>query len=42
MDSQDRKCPHCGRRMKSDFDEDIGIWYECENCDYRENVSSGK
>jgi hypothetical protein len=26
--------------MKSDFDPDVGMWYECENCDYRESVSS--
>jgi len=33
-------CPHCGRRMRSEFDEDVGIWYECDNCDYREMKSS--
>ena len=26
--------------MRSDFDEDVGIWYECANCDYREQISS--
>lgn len=38
--SEPRRCPHCGRRMKSNFDPDAGKWYECENCDYRESVSS--
>jgi len=26
--------------MRSEFDEDVGIWYECDNCDYREMKSS--
>lgn len=34
------RCPHCGRRMVSEFDEDVGFWRECANCDYREQVSS--
>lgn len=35
-----RRCPHCGRRMVSEFDEDVGFWRECGNCDYREALSS--
>lgn len=34
------RCPHCGRRMVSEFDEDVGFWRECANCDYREAVSN--
>lgn len=34
------RCPRCGRRMQSDFDPDVGMWYECHECDYREAVSN--
>jgi DNA-directed RNA polymerase subunit RPC12/RpoP len=37
-----RRCLHCGRRMKSDFDPDVGMWYECENCNYRNLVSANQ
>jgi hypothetical protein len=39
--TEPHRCPHCSRRMRSDFDPDVGMWYECENCDYREPISSG-
>ena len=34
------RCPRCGRRLRSEFDEDVGFWRECDNCDYREQVPS--
>jgi hypothetical protein len=39
-EGEPHRCLHCGRVMKSDFDLDVGMWYECENCNYRETVSS--
>lgn len=29
------RCPKCGRKASSDFDPDVGGWYECEPCDYQ-------
>lgn len=34
------KCPLCGSRMQSDFDPDVGLWYECDECDYRVSVTT--
>jgi hypothetical protein len=28
--------------MKSDFDPEVGMWYECENCNYRDLVSANQ
>src|ERR1043165_7813302 len=32
------RCPRCGRRLRSEFDEDVGFWREGDTCDYREQV----
>lgn len=40
MSSDKHQCPYCGRIMQSDFDEDVGMWYECYECEYREGVSA--
>jgi|SRR6185369_8169159 len=34
------RCPECGRALTSDFDPDVGLWYECKNCDLQFPVSS--
>lgn len=39
-EAEAHRCPRCGRRMRSELDEDVGFWRECVNCDYRESVSS--
>lgn len=34
------RCPDCGARLTSDFDEDVGMWEECTECDYRNMLSN--
>jgi hypothetical protein len=34
------KCTECGHALTSDFDPDVGLWWECKNCDLQWSVSS--
>lgn len=33
--SKPERCPKCGRKANSDFDQDVGGWFECDECNYQ-------